>query len=43
MDEQDLLNGPGETYEVALAEPGTYSFYWAPHLGAGIVGKVTVN
>ncbi|KAF3590366.1 hypothetical protein DY000_02023900 [Brassica cretica] len=43
MDEQDVLNGPGETYEVALTEPGTYSFYCAPHQGAGMVGKVTVN
>jgi plastocyanin len=43
MDEQDLLNGAGETYEVALTEPGTYSFYCAPHQGAGMVGKVTVN
>ncbi|XP_010534011.1 PREDICTED: plastocyanin-like [Tarenaya hassleriana] len=43
MDEQDLLNGPGETYEVALTEPGTYSFYCSPHQGAGMVGKVTVN
>ncbi|XP_018450730.1 plastocyanin major isoform, chloroplastic [Raphanus sativus] len=43
MDEQDLLNAAGETYEVALTEPGTYSFYCAPHQGAGMVGKVTVN
>ncbi|KAL1209380.1 Plastocyanin major isoform [Cardamine amara subsp. amara] len=43
MDEQDLLNGAGETYEVALTEPGTYSFYCSPHQGAGMVGKVTVN
>ncbi|CAN6896415.1 unnamed protein product [Brassica oleracea] len=41
MDEQDLLNAAGETYEVALTEPGTYSFYCAPHQGAGMVGKVT--
>lgn len=43
MDEQVLLNAAGETYEVALTEPGTYSFYCAPHQGAGMVGKVTVN
>uniref|UniRef100_A0A1J3JBP3 Plastocyanin n=1 Tax=Noccaea caerulescens TaxID=107243 RepID=A0A1J3JBP3_NOCCA len=43
MDEQALLNGPGETYEVTLTEPGSYSFYCAPHQGAGMVGKVTVN
>ncbi|XP_010459715.1 PREDICTED: plastocyanin major isoform, chloroplastic [Camelina sativa] len=43
MSEEALLNAPGETYEVSLTEPGTYSFYCAPHQGAGMVGKVTVN
>ncbi|XP_057505418.1 plastocyanin [Actinidia eriantha] len=43
MPEEDLLNGPGETYEVTLVEKGTYSFYCSPHQGAGMVGKVTVN
>ncbi|EEF52790.1 plastocyanin B'/B'' [Ricinus communis] len=43
MSEEDLLNGPGETYAVTLTEKGTYSFYCAPHQGAGMVGKVTVN
>lgn len=43
MSEEDLLNGPGETYSVTLSEKGTYSFYCSPHQGAGMVGKVTVN
>lgn len=43
MDEADLLNGAGETYEVTLNEPGSYSFYCAPHQGAGMVGKLTVQ
>ncbi|KAF6135649.1 hypothetical protein GIB67_028220 [Kingdonia uniflora] len=43
MSEEDLLNGPGESYTVTLSEKGTYSFYCAPHQGAGMVGKVTVN
>nr|P00290.1 RecName: Full=Plastocyanin [Lactuca sativa]prf//765954A plastocyanin [Lactuca sativa] len=43
MSEEDLLNAPGETYAVTLTEKGTYSFYCAPHQGAGMVGKVTVN
>ncbi|KAJ1375358.1 Plastocyanin, partial [Sesbania bispinosa] len=34
MSEEDLLNGPGETYTVALDAKGTYSFYCAPHQGA---------
>lgn len=43
MSEEDLLNGPGETYSVTLTEKGTYKFYCSPHQGAGMVGKVTVN
>lgn len=43
MPEEDLLNGPGETYSVTLDAKGTYSFYCSPHQGAGMVGKVTVN
>lgn len=43
MSEEDLLNGPGETYAVTLTEKGSYSFYCSPHQGAGMVGKVTVN
>lgn len=43
MNEEDLLNGPGEVYSVTLTEKGTYSFYCSPHQGAGMVGKVTVN
>lgn len=43
MAEEDLLNAKGETYEVTLSTPGTYSFYCAPHQGAGMAGKVTVK
>ncbi|CAI9296389.1 unnamed protein product [Lactuca saligna] len=43
MSEEDLLNGPGDTYTVTLTEKGTYSYYCAPHQGAGMVGKITVN
>nr|prf plastocyanin precursor [Silene latifolia subsp. alba] len=43
MPEEDLLNAPGEEYSVTLTEKGTYKFYCAPHAGAGMVGKVTVN
>ncbi|KAL9225742.1 hypothetical protein vseg_001632 [Gypsophila vaccaria] len=43
MSEEDLLNAPGEEYSVTLTEKGTYKFYCAPHAGAGMVGKVTVN
>ncbi|KAL9260895.1 Plastocyanin, chloroplastic-like protein [Drosera capensis] len=43
MPEEDYLNGPGEQYSVTLTKPGTYEFYCAPHQGAGMTGKVTVN
>ncbi|OIV89238.1 hypothetical protein TanjilG_24388 [Lupinus angustifolius] len=43
MAEEDLLNGPGESYSVTLSEKGSYSFYCSPHQGAGMKGKVTVN
>ncbi|KAG6482660.1 plastocyanin-like [Zingiber officinale] len=43
MAEEDLLNAQGETYSVTLSAKGTYGFYCAPHQGAGMVGKVTVN
>ncbi|KAH6782764.1 plastocyanin 1 [Perilla frutescens var. hirtella] len=43
MPEEELLNAKGDTYDVTLTEKGTYSFYCAPHQGAGMVGKVTVK
>ncbi|KAL4575438.1 hypothetical protein LXL04_022281 [Taraxacum kok-saghyz] len=43
MSDEDLLNGPGDSYTVTLTEKGTYSYYCAPHQGAGMVGKITVN
>lgn len=43
MKDEDLLNGPGETYSVTLDAKGTYTFYCTPHQGAGMVGKVTVK
>lgn len=43
MNEEDLLNGPGDVFAVTLSEKGDYTFYCAPHQGAGMVGKVTVK
>lgn len=43
MDEEALLNAPGEAYSVILDKPGSYTFYCSPHQGAGMVGKVTVK
>ncbi|CAN6343841.1 unnamed protein product [Urochloa humidicola] len=41
--DEELLNAPGQTYNVTLTVPGTYRFYCSPHQGAGMVGKVTVQ
>ena len=43
ISQEEYLNAPGETYSVTLTVPGTYGFYCEPHVGAGMVGKVTVN
>ncbi|CAA7403532.1 unnamed protein product [Spirodela intermedia] len=43
MDEEVLLNGPGEKHSVVLKIPGSYRFYCSPHLGAGMVGNVVVK
>ncbi|MBL2503848.1 plastocyanin, partial [Klebsiella pneumoniae] len=39
MSDEDLLNAPGETFVVTLPVKGDYTFYCAPHQGAGMVGK----
>lgn len=38
-----LLFSPGEAYEVTFDTPGTYNYYCAPHRGAGMAGKITVE
>ena len=38
-----LMFSPGESYEMTFDSPGTYSYYCAPHRGAGMAGKVTVQ
>ena len=39
-----LTFAPGESYSTTFdVEPGEYSYYCAPHRGAGMVGKVIVE
>lgn len=38
----DLLNAPGETFEIALDKVGHYEYYCAPHQGAGMKGAIDV-
>ncbi len=38
-----LTFAPGESYSSTFTEPGTYSYFCAPHRGAGMVGKIIVE
>jgi plastocyanin len=38
-----LMFSPGEEYSVTFDEAGAYSYYCAPHRGAGMVGKISVQ
>lgn len=46
LSHQQLMFSPGETFEVTFTSDmpaGDYSYYCAPHRGAGMVGKITVQ
>jgi plastocyanin len=46
LSHEQLLFSPGETYEVTFGSDfpaGSYSYYCAPHRGAGMAGKITVE
>ncbi len=46
LSHSQLLFSPGESYEVAFTgdlPAGSYTYYCAPHRGAGMVGKITVE
>lgn len=38
-----MMFSPGESYEATFDTAGTYSYYCAPHRGAGMAGKVVVQ
>lgn len=38
-----MLFSPGESYEATFDTAGTFSYYCAPHRGAGMAGKITVQ
>ncbi|MBD2461207.1 plastocyanin [Oscillatoria sp. FACHB-1407] len=43
---EQLMFSPGESFEVTFSADmptGTYSYFCAPHRGAGMVGKITVE
>ena len=44
LSHDQLTFSPGESYSSTFdVEPGEYSYYCAPHRGAGMVGKVIVK
>ena len=43
LSHEGLTFSPGESFTKTFSDPGTYSYYCAPHRGAGMVGKVVVQ
>ncbi len=43
LSQTQLTFAPGESYSSKFTEPGEYSYFCAPHRGAGMVGKVIVE
>jgi plastocyanin len=34
---------PGEEFDIAFSDPGDYTYWCAPHKGAGMIGTVHVS
>jgi plastocyanin len=45
LSHDQLMFSPGESYEITFSDTpaGDYSYYCAPHRGAGMAGKITVQ
>ncbi|NJM28030.1 MAG: plastocyanin [Pseudanabaena sp. RU_4_16] len=43
LSHKKLIQKPKQSVETTFNEPGEYSYYCAPHRGAGMVGKITVS
>ena len=43
LSQEQLTFSPGESYSSTFTEPGEYTYFCAPHRGAGMVGKVIVK
>ena len=43
LSHEGLLFVEGENFDVTFSEAGTYTFWCAPHKGAGMIGKVEVS
>ncbi|MEO0432292.1 MAG: plastocyanin [Cyanobacteria bacterium J06656_5] len=43
LSQEQLTFSPGESYSSTFSESGEYSYFCAPHRGAGMVGKIIVE
>ncbi|WP_215618772.1 plastocyanin [Leptothoe kymatousa] len=43
LSQDQLTFSPGESYSSTFSDPGEYSYFCAPHRGAGMVGKIIVE
>ncbi|NEQ52750.1 MAG: plastocyanin [Leptolyngbya sp. SIO3F4] len=43
LSQSQLTFAPGESYSSTFTEAGSYSYFCAPHRGAGMVGKIVVE
>ena len=43
LDHEALALMPGEEFDVTFTEAGDYTYWCAPHKGAGMIGTYTLN
>ena len=43
LDHESLAMLPGEEFDITFNDPGDYTYWCAPHKGAGMIGTVHVN
>jgi plastocyanin len=43
LSHEGLAFAPGESFDIAFSEPGDYTYWCAPHKGAGMIGTIHVS
>jgi len=43
LSHEDLLFAAGENFDITFPEAGSYTFWCAPHKGAGMIGTIEVS
>ena len=43
LSRESLMFSPGESQDITFADAGDYTFFCAPHKGAGMTGTIHVN